>query len=67
VVIAMSLFSKISLISIKENDSRDQLKSKFIKKSMTLTNYASYYLVYVLNIITNQGKNEIYVVVLIYR
>ncbi|EFX66287.1 hypothetical protein DAPPUDRAFT_116519 [Daphnia pulex] len=56
VVLSMSLFSKCFLISAKKNNSH-QLDSKFSKQSTTLFNFASSYLVYVINIITNQGGN----------
>jgi len=59
VVFSMSLFSTISLISTKKKNSRDQLESTFSKQSTTILSFASCYLVYVLNIITNQGKYHI--------
>ncbi len=59
VVFSMSLFSKISFNYTLKNNSHGGLK--FSKQSTTLTNYASNYLVYVLNIITNQGKNKIHI------
>ena len=65
-VFLMSLFSKISSsISTKKNNSRDQLKSKFGKQSKTILNWSSSYSVYVINIITNQGKS--YIVAPVYR
>ncbi|XP_046446905.1 glutamate receptor ionotropic, delta-1-like [Daphnia pulex] len=54
VVFSMSLFSKISISTLK-NNSHGGLK--FSKQSTTLFNFASSYLVYVINIITNQGGN----------
>ena len=57
-VFSMSMFSKISLLSNKKNNSQDQPGSIPSKQSMTLLSLASSYLVYVLNIITNQGDNS---------
>lgn len=55
-VFSLSLFSKISLMSIYNNNPKESPGLKLKRKTTTLLNFAGSYLVYVLNIITNQGE-----------
>ena len=62
-VFSMSLFSKISLNSINNNNSKESSDVKLRRrKTTTLYNLASSYLVYVLNIITNQGESILFII-----